>query len=82
LEEYVKSEEFDRECAVQLRKAREHAPVFDDSGDSDYEDSIWSSSSGSTSSSVSSVEPSRRGWKLAATMLKSRWVSSQSLRIS
>ena len=58
LEEYVKSEEFDHECAVQLRKAREHASVSDDSGDSDYEDSIWSNSNDVTSSSVSSVEPS------------------------
>ena len=53
MEEYVKSEEFDQECAVQLRKAREHASV----GDSDYEDSICSNSNDGTSS-VSSVEPS------------------------
>jgi hypothetical protein len=58
LEEYVKSEEFDQECAVQLRKARECASVSDDSGGSDYEDSIWSNSNDGTSS-VSSVEPSR-----------------------
>lgn len=47
-EEHVKSEEFDRECAVQLKKARERAASDPDNDDgSDYEDS-----SADTSSSV------------------------------
>ncbi|KIJ11189.1 hypothetical protein PAXINDRAFT_177375 [Paxillus involutus ATCC 200175] len=54
LEQYVKSEQFDQECAVQLRK---RALVSGYSGDSDYEDSFWSNSNDDTSS-VSSVEPS------------------------
>ena len=40
LEEYVKSERFDQECAVQLRKALGRASVSDNRGDSDYENSI------------------------------------------
>ena len=52
LEEYVKSEEFDQECAVQLRKNRER-----DSGDSDYEDIIWSNSNDGTSSTRHPLVP-------------------------
>ncbi|KAH8980960.1 hypothetical protein EDB86DRAFT_3087553 [Lactarius hatsudake] len=51
LEEYVKSKEFDQECAVQLTKS-----VSDSSNSS--EGCIWSNSNGSSASSVSSVEPS------------------------
>jgi len=60
LEEYVKSKEFDRECALaaQLMKARERASVSDNSSDSDYEDSTWSNLNDGTSSSVAFVEPS------------------------
>ncbi|KIM25253.1 hypothetical protein M408DRAFT_331350 [Serendipita vermifera MAFF 305830] len=57
LEDYVKSQEFDRECAVQFKKARERASAPDNK-DSDYKDSIWSNSNDGTSSSVSSVGPS------------------------
>lgn len=53
MEEYVKSEEFDQECAVQLS-----ASVSGGSSSSDYKDNIWSDSNDGTSSSVSSVEPS------------------------
>lgn len=56
--EYVKSEEFNQECAVQLRKVLEHTSVSDNSVDSGYKDSIWSNSNNSTSSSVLSVGPS------------------------
>ena len=57
LEEYVKSEEFNQECTVQLRKAGKHASVSDNSSGSNYEDSIWSNSNNGTSSSVLSMEP-------------------------
>lgn len=54
LEEYVKSEEFDQECAFQLRKALGPAPVSE-------EGSSWSDLSEGASSCLLSGEPSPHG---------------------
>lgn len=51
LEEYVKSEEFDQECALQLRKALGPTPVSD-------KDSSWSDLNKGTYSCLLSGEPS------------------------